>query len=310
MVVFRLGAVKVITETMCILSVMMCDFMGHERETIRFGGREEVERRLALVMSRLQWEGRVNRGDLVERFGISPNQATADLKHFATLFPGSLVYDPKAKTYRAGGGLRPATDGDTEMLLRDLRLVAEGVLPGDEIALASAPAIALADSPARAVPPDVLRGVLTAIRTRAVLRGAYQSFSSPERRWRALEPHAIIFDGFRWHARSRDAEDGFYKDFVLGRLTKVEVGPAGEAATMLDADWLHFVQLDVRPHPALTASQQLAVQADYGMSEGRVLLRCRKAVAYYTKRRLGLVPGHEARAATDQHIVLYAEIAG
>jgi hypothetical protein len=271
--------------------------------------RWSVERRLALVMSRLQWEGRVNRGDLVERFGISPNQATADLKRFATLFPGALVYDPKGKTYRAGADLRPAMAGDAEALLRDLRLVAEGVLPGDEMALASVPAIALADTPIRAVPPDVLRCVLTAIRTRAVLRGAYQSFSSPERRWRVLEPHALVFDGFRWHARSRDAEDRAYKDFVLGRLTAVEVGEAGEAAAMQDADWLHFVELDVRPHPALTGSQRLAVEADYGMLDGRVLLRCRKAVAYYTKRRLGLVAGHEAREAVEQHIVLHAEAA-
>jgi len=187
------------------------------------GPRWSVERRLALVTARLQWEGRVNRGDLVQRFGISPNQASADLKRFAALFPGSLVYDSKAKTYRAGPGLPPATSADADALLRDLRLVGEAIIPEDELALASIPALGMTEAPARAASAEVLRCVLAAIRTRAVLRGSYQSFSTPERQQRVLEPHALVFDGFRWHVRSRDAQDGAYKDFVLGRLMAVEV---------------------------------------------------------------------------------------
>ena len=193
------------------------------------------------------------------------------------------------------------------ILLRDLRLVAEAALPQNAVMLATVPAIALAEAPLRVIPPEVLRCVLAAIRSRAVLRGDYQSFASPERRRRVLEPHALVFDGFRWHARSRDGEDGAYKDFVLGRLSSLEVGPAGEAALMNDADWQQFVALDIRPHPALTTAQRRAVEADYGMSGGRLVLRCRKAVVYYTKRRLGLVVGHADREAADQHIVLHDE---
>ena len=271
------------------------------------GPRWSVERRLALVTARLQWEGRVNRGDLVRRFGISPNQATADFKRFEALFPGALVYDPKSKTYRAGHGLPPASPADADALLRDLRLVGEGVIPGDELVLASTPALAMAEAPVRAAPVEVLRCVLAAIRTRAVLRGIYQSFSTPERRQRLLEPHALVFDGFRWHARSRDAQDGTYKDFVLGRLTDIEIGPAQEAAVVDDADWLQRVALDIRPHPALTSSQREAVEADYGMCGGRLVLRCRRAVAYYTRRRLGLMSGHAMREAAEQHIILHGE---
>lgn len=271
------------------------------------GPRWSVERRLALVTARLQWEGRVNRGDLVQRFGISPNQASADLKRFAALFPGALVYDPKAKTYRAGPGLPPATPADADALLRDLRLMGEAVIPGNELALANIPALAMAEAPVHAVAAEVLRCVLAAIRTRAVLRGSYQSFSTPEWRQRVLEPHALVFDGFRWHARSRDAQDGAYKDFILGRLTAVKIGPAQEAAVVDDADWLQLVALDIRPHPALTSSQRDAVEADYGMCGGQLVLRCRKAVVYYTKRRLGLVSGHAMREAAEQHIVLHGE---
>src|SRR3954471_3816131 len=101
--------------------------------------RGSVERRLALVTARLQWEGRANRGDLVERFGISPNQATADVKQFAALFPGALIYDPKPKTHRAGPGLPTAATAEADALLRELRLVGESVLPGNAVSLASIP---------------------------------------------------------------------------------------------------------------------------------------------------------------------------
>ena len=269
--------------------------------------RWSVERRLALVLARLQWDGRVNRSDLVRRFGISPNQATADLRRFAHAYPGALVYDPKGKVYRAGPHVPQPTPDDTARLLRDLRLVAEGVLPGDETALAAVPLVAAADAPARPAAPPVLRAVLAAIRTRAVLRAQYQSFSSPEPRQRTMEPHALVFDGFRWHARSRDADDGAYKDFVLGRLAEVRVDEAGSAEPVQDLDWLEYVDLDVRPHPALTLSQRRAVESDYGMVGGRVVLTCRRAVVYYTKQRLGLTPGHERRKANEQQIILNSE---
>ena len=168
----------------------------------------------------------------MKQFVISPNQATGDLKQFVTLYPGALVYDPRRKNYDTGPGLPAATTADTVALLRDLRLVVEAVLHAEGIVLANIPAIALANTPARAAPVEVLRCVLAAFRTRAVLRGAYQSFASPNQRRRTLVPHALVFDGFRWHARSRDVEDGAYKDFVLGRLTAVELGPAEEPASV------------------------------------------------------------------------------
>ena len=45
-----------------------------------------------------------------------------------------------------------------------------------------------------------------------------------------IEPHALGYDGFRWHARARDAEDGAFKDYVLGRLSGASLqGPRRSA---------------------------------------------------------------------------------
>jgi predicted DNA-binding transcriptional regulator YafY len=266
--------------------------------------RWSVERRLDFVASRLAWERRINRADLVARFGVSPNQATADLKRFADLNPGALVYDTRAKTYVAGQAWDRPNATDAAELLRDLRLVAEGVLPPGETALAAMPALALAEPPIRAAPTDVLAAVLTAIRDGRALSAVYQSFSAPEARRRRLEPHALVFDGFRWHARARDVEEDRFKDYVLGRLSEPADAGSATATGSADIAWQTMVTLDIRPHPGLSPAQRAAVEADYGMIEGRLRLTCREAVVYYAKRRLGLTEGHELRSQADQHIIL------
>jgi len=266
--------------------------------------RWSVERRLEFIERRLIWEGRINRSDLVERFGVSPNQATADLQRFEAVQPGALVYDTRAKTYRAGPGLRPADEAEVGDLLREFRLVAEAVMPAADGTLASPPPLALADAPLRRVEATTLATVVTAIREGRALEATYRSFGSPGARRRVLEPHALVFDGFRWHARARDAAEGQFKDFVLGRLSEVSLGEAAQGSPDDDRDWRETVELTIAPHPGLASHQREAIEADYGMVEGRLVLTCRRAVAYYLKRRLGLIPGHERLAAADQHIVL------
>jgi predicted DNA-binding transcriptional regulator YafY len=266
--------------------------------------RWSVERRLDFIASRLSWERRINRADLVARFGVSPNQATADLKRFSDLNPGALTYDTRAKVYRARAAWTRPDEGDATALLRDLRLVAEGVMGADGAALADAPALAVADPPVRGAAPAILLAVVTAIRDGRALRARYQSFSTPEPRVRSLEPHALVFDGFRWHARARDVEEDRFKDFVLGRLSEPADDGVASAGQADDAAWNTMVTLEICPHPRLSASQRAAVEADYGMVGGSLVFTCREAVVYYMKRRLGLTAGHELKQPEDQHVVL------
>lgn len=269
--------------------------------------RWSVERRLDFIASRLAWEGRINRLDLVARFGVSPNQATADLKRFDELHPGALHYDTRAKTYRAGPGLVPPDAPAAQTLLRELRLIAEGVLTPEDGVLAFPPSAELAEPPLRPVPPLILAAVIAAMRESRALNAVYQSFSTPEPRRRRLEPHALVFDGFRWHARARDAEEDRFRDFVLGRLSSPALAGKARAGAKDDREWNRRVELEIAPHPDLTPYQKAAIVADYGMLDGRLILRPRLAVVYYVKRRLGLTEGHQNRPPTDQHIVLIAE---
>lgn len=61
--------------------------------------RWSVERRLEFVEFRLFWEGRINRSDVMELFGVSAPQASADLKRYQELAPGNMQYSTQRKCY-------------------------------------------------------------------------------------------------------------------------------------------------------------------------------------------------------------------
>src|ERR1700733_9593740 len=86
-----------------------------------------VEQRLRFAERRLYWSGTINRADIMNRFGIAANQVSSDINRLREKYPGALLYDTVARTYRAAPGYVPA-DPDQNDLLRELRLIAEGQL--------------------------------------------------------------------------------------------------------------------------------------------------------------------------------------
>ena len=55
---------------------------------------------------------------------------------------------------------------------------------------------------------------------------------------------------------------------------------------------------------SLSPAQKKVIERDYGMRGGAADLKVRKALAYYTKHRLGLDLDPKARRPEDQHVVL------
>jgi len=266
--------------------------------------RWSVEQRVAFAAQRLYWDGTINRDDLMRRFGVSANQATADLARLKDAYPDGFAYDTVARRYRAQDLFLPH-EADPARLLRELRLVAEGHLDPKDSVLASVPALAIAEVPERAVDAAVLRRVLTAIRDRQAIGAHYVSFQRPGERRRVLSPHALVFDGFRWHVRAHDAGDDTFKDFVIARLSHVAPVGTWQRVPAEDAAWNRLVTLEIAPHPGLDPHQRRVIARDYGMdAKQRLMLRVREAVLFYVRRRFGLTEGHEKRPAREQHIVL------
>jgi hypothetical protein len=269
------------------------------------GFRWSVERRLAFIEERLFWLGETNSADLVRQFGVSLGQASADIARYLALAPRGVTYDKSAKRYVAGEDFRPALAApDANRLLGELRLVDRGILPAADTMLGGTPPFDATPVPERTIDALVLRTVLRAIRTQRALDVLYQSMNRPEPARRTIEPHALAYDGFRWHARSFDHQSNTFRDFVLGRIAKPKAIGLARSDPDNDADWRTFINLEITPHPRLTPAQARAIAIDYGIRGRSTVLKVRRALLFYALKRLGLDVAPETRPPNEQHIVL------
>lgn len=275
--------------------------MGEDKPSLRWG----VEQKLQFIEFRLFWEGHVNRGDLIDKFGISQNQASGDLNRYIALAPDNMVYDKSGKSYVRSSSFKPLfLKPDASQYLAQVRSVAEGIVAPEDAWIGNLPTFDATPSPARGIDPTVLRSIVIAIRRREAVEVRYQSMSSPDPEWRWIAPHALAFDGFRWHARSFCEKSGEYRDFVISRIIDTRQSRSTEMQATADVAWDEIVALEIGPHPELSPNQKRVIELDYGMQNGRVVIPVRRALLYYALKRLGLDTDPAARNPQDQQIVL------
>ncbi len=275
--------------------------MDDSKPSLRWG----VEQKLQFIEFRLFWEGHVNRSDLIDKFGVSPNQASGDLNRYIALAPDNMVYDKSGKTYVRSPEFKPLfLKLDATQYLSQVRSIAEGVITPEDAWIGNLSPFDATPAPARGIDPVVLRSIVIAIRRHEAIEVLYQSMSAPDPEWRWIAPHALAFDGFRWHARSFCEKSGEYRDFVISRILETRQTRASKPQAVSDAAWDEVVELEVGPHPDLSTNQKKVIELDYGMQNGSVTIPVRRALLYYALRRLGLDTEPSARKPQDQQIVL------
>ena len=247
----------------------------------------------------------MNRGDLMDAFGVSVNQASTDLNRYLGMAPDNMVYDKSARAYIRGSNFDPMfLKPDASRYLSQLRSVGDCILDQSDVWIGQFPSYDAAPTPVRGVNAKTLRSVIAAIRRSEAIEIKYQSLSRPEPRWRWIAPHAIGFDRFRWHTRAFCLTDHRFKDFLLSRIMETRSILPSEVGPEADADWNEQVTLEIGPHPELSETQQNIIALDYGMKDGKAKIPVRKALLYYALKRLGLDTDPGARRAQDQQIVL------
>ena len=277
--------------------------MGTEKADLRWS----VERRLEFIEFRLFWEGHVNRGDLMDAFGVSVNQASTDLNRYIGMAPDNMVYDKSARTYIRGTEFDPLfLNPDASRYLSQLRSVADGILDRAESWIGQFPSYDAAPTPVRGVNAKTLRSVVAAIRRSEAIEVKYQSLSRPEPRWRWIAPHAVGFDGYRRNTRAFCLTDQTFKEFLLSRIIETRGTKPSEVRPDADAEWNEQVTLEIGPHPELSDTQQKVIAHDYGMRDGKAKIPVRKALLYYALKRLGLDSDPAKRRPKEQQIVLLA----
>ena len=260
-------------------SVRMSGLGGKSLTEQKKKSRWNIEKRLEFIDFRLYWEGRINRSDLIDFFGVSVPQASADLAQYQGAAPKNAVYDKTLKTYVAGPDFEPQFfNPSAHRYLAQLRLMDSGTLDEGEAWVNPLPSCSIAPVIRRRLDPTMLRRILDAIRTKSSIEIHYQSMSRPEPTSRWISPHAIGYDGFRWHTRAWCHNRNAFVDFVLARILFVNEGAKpSEINPVMDTAWTVEVTLRLKPHPELKGGKRRVVELDFGMADGVVEMKLRLA---------------------------------
>lgn len=250
---------------------------------------DRLRQRFVFLEQRLYWEGRIGRSDLVERFAISPAQASVDIASYVDSAPDNMDFDRSLKEYVASSRFVPRYFvPDARKYLTQLLLIADNALAPAESWLGVIPAHDAVARVRRKLAAETLQPIVLAIRRRRAIEIRYQSFSSPEPEVRWIAPHALVFDGSRWHARAWCYKKSMFGDFVLARTLWTGDTKPADVNSKLDGEWQRIVTIRLGTNPNLSAGQRRALELDYGMTDGIIEIPMRLCTVFYFERHMGL----------------------
>lgn len=249
---------------------------------------EGRDSRNAKVGRILLWEGRVGRARLISEFGLSPVRASEWLRDFREDFPGWVQW---SRTLRADVAT-PAAYADAEGRVH--RLTRSSVVEAMLEPYVAPAGVEHQDLTWNFVQtsPHTFSRINLAIADKKRLAFTYASMTSPHPHARVIEPHSIMKTGRRWHVRGYCVDKRDFRDFVLGRMSRVRLLEESCTASVdEDLAWSTTVKVRIAAHPKLNDAQQLVVRNEFFNGTAARVLHCRAALLNY------LV--HELRAATD-----------
>lgn len=244
-------------------------------------------RRLEFMEWKLFWEGQLNRSDLEDQFDISTPQASVDLRLYRELARDNISYDSTNKMFVPTDHIKPKfLKISADRILLQLRAFLIGALPRNELWFRDVPSVDMAPDVARHVDPDCLRRILGAIKGKYALNVEYRSLTNS--RWRFIAPHALAFDGYRWHVRAWACDRSDFRDFVLTRIGQIKENSTVIFDPSDDVEWNTKTKLCLCPHPGLSEAQSEAIKCDYNMINGCREIEVRLSMAYYFIMRMNL----------------------
>ncbi|WP_143870137.1 WYL domain-containing protein [Catenovulum sediminis] len=103
-----------------------------------------------------------------------------------------------------------------------------------------------------------------------------------------IVPHSFVDNGIRWHIRSYDKTNKRFWDFVIGRIESITESSSEvtiDESMQSDHQWNRMVRLELIAHPNIeNLHNKKAIEFEYGMEEGRLIIQVRAAVAGYWLR--------------------------
>lgn len=262
----------------------------HPDELVRWG----VQRRLEFIDFRLFWDGRFNRRDLAETFGISAQQASADIALYAERAPENLAYDPGIKAYLRSSGYEPKLlHASAERYLLQLVAIENQWMRQEDTWFDARPPIENVSLLRKRTDAQVLLRLLEAINQGCEVDLAYNSITGSPEPKRTLAPHALFHAHGRWYVRAWSANHQDFRDYNLFRIAEAGALRSTAVDRELDFEWLHEIDMVLAPNPELSGTQQAALEAEYGMEDGRLVVTKRLSQTFYlmTEHNLDVEPG-------------------
>jgi len=260
-----------------------------------------VERRLEFVEFLLYWEGRVNRKNITEFFGVSIPQASGDIQHYQKLAPDNIAYDRSKKYYFAPDSFQPKLiTPNAEQYLAQL-LVRKSETAESLSYYAQNLEYMVLPQLQRKVNESILRTVLSAIRNQQSLEVKYQSFSHPDPSWRWITPHALGFGSQRWHCRCYCERHQDFRDFTLSRILEIRQHKAQVIDVQQDVHWQMHIDIKIGANPELSVNQQKVIETDYNMTAGQLVVSTKVALVDYFLHEHQL---YESELQPKQQLVL------
>lgn len=266
-----------------------------------------VRKRLEYIDFRLYWDGRFNRSELAETFGMSTQQASADIATYQDFAPGNLAYDGALKAYVRTPGFQPKLVGDSaDRHLLQLVAMASGWMDQAETWFQSKPPVEVVALQRPPTNSAHLMGVLDAIRLHQQISVDYRSMTGSPPSWRKIAPHAMAYNAGRWYVRAWAREHNDFRDYLLSRIRGVDDAESCDVDFSLDYEWHHNIELIVVPNPRLNPDQRHAVIEEFQMSDdGRLAIPTRLSLSFYLIAENNLdLPPDTFEKAERQRLVL------
>ncbi|WP_308477805.1 WYL domain-containing protein [Neiella marina] len=246
-------------------------------EDLNFAQRE----RLAFIDFCLQYFGQVARADLVQKFRTGLASCSRDLSLYRELAPNNATLVHQSKQYLRTADFEPLFEHDPEVILSALaRGFGDGISGGTESSKHCINAIRLIHPKS-----EVVAAIMRAINSGSAVKCRYHSLSSGASS-RTIVPHAIIDNGHRWHVRAYDRKTSSFRDFVCSRfenIVEVHAPVKAQETEANDTDWNSILELEIVPHPSIKHPK--AIEMDFDMKNGKLLIDVRAALAGYLLRQ-------------------------
>nr|WP_207775132.1 WYL domain-containing protein [Tamilnaduibacter salinus] len=237
------------------------------------------------------WEGRLTTNHICHAFGIGRQQASKDINtYLREVAPGNLAYDRHRKGYVPASDFQPAVTrgepGEYEELLGRHEALSQTFESLD----IGAPDTGVVPVIRRQARPEMVRGLVRAIREGRCVDLQVVSPECPSGWSERFEPHHLVCDRGSWLVRGWSQASDAFCNRLVHRLRGEPRLLARRSQHHSDDDesWHTQARLVIRPARHLSDGAQSVIADDYGMAEGRMVLDVRAALVPWILDQAGL----------------------